>query len=309
MFKSLYLPSFAKINWRLQVLGRRLDGFHELFTVFQTVSMSDTLSFEASDHAKVSFECSDSELPTDEGNLVVRAAQALRERFQVARGARIRLEKQIPPGGGLGGGSSNAAITLLGLSWLWDIQPTFDELLELARPLGADVPFFLTGGTAAATGIGDILEPLPDVECVHLIIATPGVKVSSAEAYKRLNAPALTKEYTDIMLSVCKAEAEIPWFSLERLRNDFESAVFGFEPEVKRVKEALMRVGAREALMSGSGSSVFAIFDNREAQMLAFSELKREVGWRVILCSTTSREDYVKALGPCAAFLQSSHRD
>jgi len=294
---SFSLPSFAKINLWLEVKGRRPDGYHELFTVFQTVDLRDQLYFEDVSGGAVELECDADFIPTDGRNLVIKAANALKVHFKVERGARIRLEKIIPTGGGLGGGSSNAAITLLGLCRLWEIEPKRGELADIARSLGADVPFFLVGGRAAGTGIGDHLTKMRDARLAYLVVATPAVQVSTAEAYRLLNSPALTKECTDIILSVSDAEAHVGDSLPSEPRNDFESVVFEIEPEVRRVKEKLTRLGAVVSLMSGSGSSVFGIFENREAQQFAFEGLKREADWRVFSCSTVSREEYSEAIG------------
>jgi len=294
---SFSLPSFAKINLWLEVKGRRPDGYHELFTVFQTIDLRDQLYFEDASGGGIELECDADGIPTDGRNLVIKAAFALKEHFRVERGARIRLAKVIPTGGGLGGGSSNAAVTLLGLCRLWSIEPKHGELAKIARGLGADVPFFLIGGTAAGTGIGDHLTRIRDIRLAYLVVATPAVQVSTAEAYRLLNLPALTKDCTDIILSVSDAEAHVGDSLSSEPRNDFESVVFEIEPEVRRVKEKLRRLGAVVSLMSGSGSSVFGIFENREAQQFAFEGLKREADWRVFSCSTVSREEYSEAIG------------
>jgi 4-diphosphocytidyl-2-C-methyl-D-erythritol kinase len=294
---SFSLPSFAKINLWLEVKGRRPDGYHELFTVFQTIDLRDQLYFEEAGGDVIELECDVDGIPTNGRNLVIKAAAALKEHFKVERGARIQLEKVIPAGGGLGGGSSNAAVTLLGLCRLWGIEPMDGELAKIARGLGADVPFFLIGGTAAGTGIGDHLTRMRDVHLGYLVVATPAVEVSTAEAYRLLNRPALTKDCTDIILSVSDAEAYVGDSLSSEPRNDFESVVFEIEPEVRRVKEKLTRLGAVMSLMSGSGSSVFGIFENREAQQFAFEGLKREADWRVFSCSTVSREEYSEAIG------------
>src|SRR3954468_2041797 len=150
---SFTLPSFAKLNWNLRVLGKRPDGYHELSTVFQTISLSDTISFSRADSEEVVLECDDPALSTGSDNLIIRAANALKSLSGCRAGARIRLAKRIPFGGGLGGGSSNAAIALMGLARLWDLRPDSGELIRVAAQLGADVPFFLVGGTARGSGI------------------------------------------------------------------------------------------------------------------------------------------------------------
>ena len=299
----LKLPSFAKINWTLRVLGRRADGFHELHTIFQTVTLHDVLKFALREDEEIRLSCDAPEIPVDESNLIHRAAAALRGRHGIKRGVDIELEKRIPAAGGLGGGSSNAAVTLLGLSHLWRIRTNKRQLAEIGARLGADIPFFFTGGTALGEGLGTAVTPLREVSAEHLIIITPDVKIATAEAYKALNAPALTKVSTDIMLSISRAGAQFPDSLHSTLHNDFERVVFSLEPEIKRAKNALISWGARSALLAGSGSSVFGIFDNREAQSRAVEALKVEAGWRIFPCATLSRAQYTEALGACAATL------
>jgi 4-diphosphocytidyl-2-C-methyl-D-erythritol kinase len=299
----LTLPAYAKINILLRVLGRRADNFHEIFTVFQTVTLHDRLTFEPLASERVELECSAPEIPSDETNLVHRAATALRERFGVRRGARIRLEKRIPSEGGLGGGSSDAAVALMALASLWQIRTDKAELALLGARLGADVPFFLTGGTALGTGLGTEIRALDDIAPQHLLIVTPGVGVSSAEAYKSLDAPALTKAETTVNLPISRAGGQISDSLCEVVHNDFEPSVFRLRPEIKRAHEALIKNGAQCALLAGSGSSVFGIFDKREAAASAEVALGGETRWQVFACETLTRDDYRQSLEACAAFL------
>ncbi len=295
------LPSFAKINWVLRVIGRRTDGFHELSTVFQTITLHDQLTFEARKDGKLVLSCSAPGIPVDRGNLIYRAAESLRARHGLDKGARVHLEKRIPAGGGLGGGSSNAAVALLGLARVWEIETTRRELNEIGARLGADVPFFFFGGTALGTGLGTDVFPLPDTTVERLLVVAPRVKVLTADAYRALNAPALTKVESDIILAISRAAGRFPNPFHEVLRNDFEPVVFRLEPEIERVKNALLEVGACRALMAGSGSSVFGIFDNGEARERAMSALKaRHHEWLVFACATLGREGYMMALGRCA---------
>jgi 4-diphosphocytidyl-2-C-methyl-D-erythritol kinase len=300
---TLTLPSFAKINWALHVLGRRPDDYHELRTIFQTVTLHDRLHLTPSEDGRIEIRCDTPSIPVDESNLIYAAASALRERYGKRQGARVSLEKRIPAGGGLGGGSSNAAVTLLALAHLWRIETSGSELAELGASLGADVPFFFTGGTAEGRGLGTQISPLADVDETHLLIVTPGVKVLTAEAYKALNAPALTKANGDIMLSSSRAGAQFPGFVPYNLHNDFERVVLRLEPEIERAKKALGLVGARATLLAGSGASVFGIFDSREAQARAAVLLEAERGWRVFSCRTLGRAGYIKALGTCGELL------
>jgi 4-diphosphocytidyl-2-C-methyl-D-erythritol kinase len=295
------LPSFAKINWVLRVLGRRADGFHELRTIFQTITLHDKLTFTTRSDDKLQLTCDSSDIPVDESNLILRAAIALRTQHGVRKGASIHLEKVIPVEGGLGGGSSNAATALLGLSHLWNIKTNKQELTLTGASLGADVPFFLTGGTALGTGPGTDVRPINEVTARHLLIVKPQSKVSTADAYKTLNAPALTKADSDTILSISCADEQFTDFHPDALHNDFEPVVFHLKPEIERAKNTLLRAGARLALLAGSGSSVFGVFENQEAQVGAVDALREERGWHVFRCATLSRAEYRVALGERAA--------
>jgi 4-diphosphocytidyl-2-C-methyl-D-erythritol kinase len=313
---SLSLPSFAKINWSLQILGKRQDGYHEVKTILQTISLHDDLDFAVSGDGKVVLSCNEPDIPTDDRNLILRAAYALRDRFDVDYGARILLKKRIPAKGGLGGGSSNAAVTLLALTQLWELEAGFHSLLEVAAGLGADVPFFLLGGCALATGIGATVSSLSDKDsdAQHLIVITPNASVSTAEAYAAISPNALTTINSDPILSSSHEEAisgsSLPWPPYGDLNNDFESVIFDIEPEIRRAKETLLQAGAFRALLAGSGSSVFGIFADQENQQRAINEIPLEAGWRVFPCVTLSRNEYVSALDSCGiSFLRSFNLD
>ncbi len=295
--RSFTLPSFAKINWLLRILGKREDGFHELCTIFQTVSLFDEITFEKSE--KLVLTCSNENIPTDETNLIVKAARILKEEFKVTKGANIHLEKRIPAPGGLGGGSSNAAIALLGLAVLWDLDVRREKLVEIGGRLGSDVPFFLYGGTAAGSGRGTEIFPLQDVNENHLLIVTPDINVSTAEAFARTNAPYLTKESSKSILKICQNEAERFQKGQKKFSNDFEKSVFGVEPEIGRVKKRLLESGAKQALLSGSGASVFALFDKVETRQATQKALENEKNWRQFAVATVDRDEYRAALKKC----------
>ena len=288
------LPSFAKINWYLRVLGKRNDNYHELRTVFQTVSLADKIHFAAAEN--LSLTCDQSFIPTDEKNLIVQAARLLRERFQIESGARIHLKKNIPAPGGLGGGSSNAAVALLGLSRLWNLEIDLPTLIDLGKSLGADVPFFFFGGTAIGSGRGAEIELTGEIEEKFLVIVTPPIEISTALAFQNLDAASLTKENAKSILEICRSETAD--FNVHRtdLINDFERSVFSDAPEIKRAKETLIESGATRALMSGSGASVFGIFDKEETRQAALKALEVEHSWRRFAVATVSRREYYDAL-------------
>lgn len=245
------VASHAKINWSLRVTGRRNDGYHDLETIFQTITLHDVLTFTESD--RLSLTCDDPTIPTGGTNLVIRAARALG-----SPPVAIELQKRIPAGGGLGGGSSNAAATLTALSKMFGIAK---PLHDLALSLGSDVPFFLLGGTAYATGRGEVLTPLPPLRGIPLLLLLPEERVMTAEAFRmlrRFSPPAGVRG---------------------ELVNDFEEPVFERLPRLRRLKERLYAGGAAWAGMSGSGSTIVGAFRSpaaRDAARGAFRDVRAE---------------------------------
>ena len=306
---SFNLPSFAKINWSLRVLGRRADGYHEVSTILQTISLRDELQFVPRGDARVELSCDDPQIPTDESNLIIRAASALRDRFHISAGVTIHLEKRIPAQAGLGGASSNAAVAFLGLTKLWNLDIDVAEMIDLGGRIGADVPFFFFGGRALGTGIGTDLKVLPDYPKKHLLIVKPNAMVSTADAYKAMCAPALTSPIdASILTSSCSA-AGFADNEQGELHNDFERVIFEIEPEIERARTSLLKSSAKGALLAGSGSSVFGIFDNAEAQARAFREFQAEAGWRMFPCVTVSRHEYLQTFDSCGVSLLRSQSE
>jgi len=256
------MKAYAKINWALRVTGKRSDGFHDIETLFQTISLHDVLTTEPS--GRLSLTCSDPTLPIDERNLVLRAARA------IGVTARFYLEKNIPTGGGLGGGSADAAAVLI----------AFDRKdPAIALSLGSDVPFFLRGGTAYATGRGEVITPLPRVAPVPLLLLIPEEKILTAQAYSMLRrfSPALGLERYRAMIA-----DDLLDYATE-LINDFEDAIFARLPHLYALKTRLYEAGAGWAGMSGSGSTLVGAFRSpadRDAAIRQFS------GVRAIACET-----------------------
>jgi 4-diphosphocytidyl-2-C-methyl-D-erythritol kinase len=254
MAGRLRVRSLAKINLDLRVLNKRPDGFHELRTIFQTVSLADTLEIECrSGPTRIEIK-SNISIP---GNIIEKAADSVLA--ATGKTARIGfvLKKRIPLGGGLGGGSSNAAAVLLALPVLLKKPLKMEKLMELAASLGSDVPFFLVGGTVVGLGRGTELYPIPDMGSAAALIITPGIHVSTGEAYRALGR-GLAGE------SACPTSRDWgtsgDWGTYE---NDFESVVFRQHSHLKLIKGKLLNLGARPALMSGSGSTIFGIFESR----------------------------------------------
>ena len=289
-------PSFAKINWFLRILGKRPDSYHEVVTVLQTISLRDELTIQLSEDGPLKLTCDDPTIPTDNSNLIIKAAHLLSECRQDWFGADIHLSKKIPAQGGLGGASSNTAIALLAINELWKSSSIrIEELLDPAD-LGADVPFFFHGGRCAATGTGTDLTPLSDGPKQYLIVVTPNARVSTAHAYASLNAASLTTSNSASILSSSLADLNSADSRQWPLRNDFERVIFEIEPEIERAKHALLDAGAWGALLAGSGSSVFGVFDSDAARDRGLENLRCEAGWRVFSCETVSRDEYVRAM-------------
>jgi 4-diphosphocytidyl-2-C-methyl-D-erythritol kinase len=237
----------------------------------------------------------------------------LKTRFNLELGVHVRLRKRIPAKAGLGGASTNAAISLLALAHLWNLRVSSREFLEMATALGADVPFFLLGGCGIATGTGATVSPVSDQKSGpvrHLIVIAPEAGVATADAYAALSCDALTTSASDPILSSSRIESDLrdsqPWSRSDSLRNDFESVIFDIEPEIRRAKEALLQAGAEAALLAGSGSSVFGIFAGEKEQQRAREVIQPEPGWRSFPCVTLSRNEYRNGLGDWAVpFLRS----
>ncbi|HJX91578.1 MAG TPA: 4-(cytidine 5'-diphospho)-2-C-methyl-D-erythritol kinase [Pyrinomonadaceae bacterium] len=293
---TLKLPSFAKINRTLRVLGKRPDGFHEIDSNLQTVSLHDELTFTPRDDQEIVLNCDTPGIPTDSSNLILRAALALRRLVPEASGVSVQLTKHIPAQGGLGGASSNAAVTLLALNQLWRAGLDHGRLQDLASQLGSDVPFFFWGGSGRAKGTGTVITMLPDEPKSYLIIVTPNAKVSTSIAYTALKAPSLTTQGSVSILSSSFADPPFGDHDQRALYNDFEGVIFEIEPEIKRAKLALLEAGAQGGLMAGSGSSVFGTFEKESERERALKVLRRETGWQVFSCNTISRAEYCEAL-------------
>jgi 4-diphosphocytidyl-2-C-methyl-D-erythritol kinase len=288
MKTRLTLKSYAKINWTLDVLYRRDDGYHELRTIYQTISIHDRLHLGETGGA-IEISSDDERVPLDETNLAYKAAALLRQEARLTKGAHIHIEKRIPVAAGLGGGSSNAAATLIGLARLWQIEADQSMLTRLAMKLGSDVPFFLVGGTALGIGRGEEVYPIEEAICEDLLLVNPGFAVHTADAYARLSR--LTRFDADrimpFTLFAAKAICELPLAA----SNDLEDVVAAAHPEIAEVKRRLLALGARRALMSGSGATLFAVFDNSELIERALKDA-RAAGWWAALASTIDRKRY-----------------
>ena len=287
MARTFRVSSHAKINWILDVLLKREDGYHELRTIYQTVSLHDSLRITETSGA-IEIACDDTRVPCDETNLAFRAATLLREATRTSKGARIEIEKRIPVAAGLGGGSSNAAAALLALVRLWQIEIDERDLVRIAASIGSDVPFFIIGGTAFGVGRGEVVQPIEQVHCAHLLLVNPGFPVSTRDAYEKLSRLTSPEPASIIPLTLPAAKGirELPLAA----RNDLEEVVIAAHPEIAEVKRRLMSLGARHALMSGSGATVFGVFDNSESAARAESEMRALGYWSERVRTVDSQE-------------------
>jgi 4-diphosphocytidyl-2-C-methyl-D-erythritol kinase len=266
--RQVRLRALAKINLDLRVLGKRPDGYHELRTIFQTISLADRLEIAFTPGRKTVVELADA-LAIPE-NLVTRAAHLVLDAIGAGGRVEMRLKKRIPMGAGLGGGSSDAAAVLLALPVLAGRKLDLPKLSELAQQLGSDVTFFLLGGTAAGIGRGTELFPLPDGPAQSALVVAPGVHVSTALAYRDLS-PRLTSESQQN--KIFSFQPQVWGGSVESPRNDFEEVVFPQHPGLAAIKKRLLRAGATVALMTGSGSAIFGLFPDRNGISVALQSL------------------------------------
>jgi len=289
---SIRVRSFAKINLALSVLGRRDDGYHEIRTVLQSIDLCDELVFESDSEIRLRCTGLDSVQPRD--NLVFRAAESLRRATATRHGADIFLKKSVPSGAGLGGGSSNAAATLLALARLWGLSVPMDDLCRIAAQLGSDVPFFLTGGTALGVGRGQEIHPLPEWPETPLVVIYPGTAISTAEAYRSLKLELTSADAASRIERFCGQAARTST-AMTPLFNDFETSILPAYPAVREAREFLAEHGATAVLLSGSGSAVFGFFSDEESA-LAVSRMPMRGSWRAFPAKTLSRSDYHRAM-------------
>jgi 4-diphosphocytidyl-2-C-methyl-D-erythritol kinase len=294
LIKTIKARAFAKVNLGLKVLGKRPDGYHEIRTIYQTVGLADFLQAGISPReSETSLECDHPELSSGRENLVYRAAEFWRRASGFKGGIRLRLEKHIPMGAGLGGGSSDAAVTLLMLEQLTGNRLGFAELARMAAQLGSDVPLFLMGGRVLGCGRGEEIYPLTDLPARSCLIAFPGFSVPTAEAYAALDSRLTQGDETRRMSSLGK-RSPFPLEDWGPAENDFESFVFARWPELARVKGQLIRAGAETASLTGSGSALFAVFAS--AQQLNRGASRIPSKWKVFKVPTLSRSMYRRRL-------------
>ena len=306
--------SFAKINLGLRIGARRADGFHELLTVYQTIGLHDLIRVSLGRGSGIEIRCEDQRVPRDESNtchrIVDKAMSALGVKGRIA----IEIEKRLPVQGGMGGASSNAVAALFGLERVLKKHLTGEERLRIASEVGSDVPLFLIGGTILGRGRGEQVYPLEDLPSMPCVLVTPDVGVSTPEAFAKwdckLTAPQASDRMNELGLGLSAWLSESysgaprmrgrrgnPLLELVRagIKNDFEEVVFPEYPELSEVKQALERVGAKYASLSGSGSALYGLFVSNAAARAAAKKL-RDQGWAAQATATVTRRRYWRGI-------------
>lgn len=292
MVQSVSLPAFAKINLDLRILGTRPDGYHDLRTIFQSLALFDKVTVTRR-RGPLEIVCDQPDIPTDRRNLVWKAASLLHRvstgKATAARNISIDLRKRIPMQAGLGGGSADAAMTLLALNRLWKTNLDVATLTRIGARLGADVPYFLGGGTSLGLGRGDDIYPLADLPTVHVVILRPGFGVATADAYQW---------FDDESRRSSREPAPRPYPAgwpawAATLRNDLEVPVVRHHPAIARIRQSLLDAGADFAAMSGSGSAVFGLFERADAARRTANDLARP-GWLSLHTRTMARREYAR---------------
>lgn len=283
---SIIVKAKAKINLTLDVIGKREDGYHELEMVMQSVNLQDTLSIKKIKAPVIRLDCNYSWLPTDERNIVYRAVKLYLETIGSTQGIAVHINKKIPVGAGLGGGSADAAATLVGLNRLFGMQLGKKKLMEMGLSLGADVPFCILRGTALAKGVGEKLTPVPGIHNAPILIVKPPFSVSTAKVYKNLELDKINhRPDTGKMLEALRNK-DLEQVAMQMV-NVLETVTIPMHPEIQAIKDEMMAQGAINALMSGSGCAVFAVFSTYEQALKAAKYFKYTQNFREVYVTTT----------------------
>jgi len=289
------VPSFAKINLGLYIHEKREDGFHSIESIFQTISLKDTLYFKLEGNV-IEIDCDNPDLPSGPSNLIYKAASMFKDKQCKEFGVKIKVEKKIPIGAGLGGGSSNATATLLTLNRLLKYPKDTEELMECAENLGSDVPFFLKGGTALVSGRGEKVDWVNDIPPFELLLGVPSFSISTKDAYNwwdNEGKQALTNQDLSLILQkMQEGKREI----FGELENSFCKLILEKYPQVKNAMEKLRRMNPINVILSGSGPAIFAIFGS-ERYNYRGGDIKKDQ-YTLINCKSVSREEYFNLLKP-----------
>ncbi|MCS6898140.1 MAG: 4-(cytidine 5'-diphospho)-2-C-methyl-D-erythritol kinase [Nitrospira sp.] len=279
----------AKVNLVLRVLDRRADGFHNLWSLMQTVGLEDQVSVRINERGGIRLQCDDPSLSVDRTNLVYRAAETVLLRCRQKVGVDIVLTKRIPMGAGLGGGSSDAAATIMGLNRLLNLGWSAADMAQIGQTLGSDVPFFFFAPTAIVTGRGEEIRAVGLAGERWVVLVNPGFSVETRWAYQALSSSRRCVHPLDEALTAFGKVQQLSWeLVLEKAQNDFEQPVFHAHPLLRTIKGTLLTLGAEAALLSGSGATVFGVFQDEQKARQAANDYPTGAGFKVYAAATGS---------------------
>lgn len=273
---NILLKANAKINLSLDVLGKRDDGYHEVKMIMQSINLHDDVYIEITDDYTddgIYISCNKPWIPTGSGNIAYKAAKLIKKKYEIKKGIKIKIIKNIPVSAGLAGGSTDAAAVIKGINKLFSLNLDNKEMMELGKTIGADVPFCITGGTVLSEGIGEVLTPVRSFRNVNIVLVKPKVSVSTAWVYKNLDLNNIS-ERPDIPLILDAIEKEDIGCVAKNMKNVLEAVTAKKHQVIEEIKEKLINFGALGSMMSGSGPTVFGIFENKEKARLAYVKMK-----------------------------------
>ena len=271
----MFIKAYAKVNLGLDIIGKREDGYHLLKMIMQTVDLYDEIEINKSDDNKISIKCNISYVPVDNRNLMYKAAVLFMDKYNINSGLKINIKKNIPVAAGMAGGSTDAAAVLKCLNKLFEVNAPYEELADLALKIGADVPYCINGGTAICEGIGEVITELPPFKNVIMVIVKPSFGVSTKEVYGGLDISRIKKhvKIDDIVRGMKKNNINVLCYNM---KNVLENVTIRKYPVIKDIKHMMIKQGAKGALMSGSGPTVFGIFSDMMSAQRCFENMKRK---------------------------------
>ena len=269
------LKSRAKINLSIDVLGKRSDGYHLVEMIMQTIDLYDYVNIKDMDSNNINIKSNNENIPLNESNIVYKAAKLIKDKFNIDKGLDIYIKKNIPVAAGMAGGSSNGAAILVGLNEMWKLNMSEQELMDLGLKLGADVPFCIKGGAALAQGIGEKLTKIKGLEKVFILVCKPNIFVSTAEVYKSLDMNNIAKRPNNKFLISCLESQEIDLLA-KNMVNVLESVTSRNYEDINKIEDIMIKYGALGSMMSGSGPTVFGLFDEYEKAECARKYLKQQ---------------------------------
>lgn len=282
--KKITINAHAKVNLSLDVLRRKENGYHELEMIMQQISLKDIVTITETNKNTIEIKCNNPNVPTDHKNIAHRAASVISERYNKNTGLVIDIEKNIPVSAGLAGGSTNAAAVLVGLNEIWNLQLTTQELMAIGLELGADIPFCIMGGTALAEGIGEKLTPLPSFKNKHLLLVNPDISVSTADVYKSLDIDNIkNRPQTELLIEAIERDDQ--YTVAKNMKNVLESVTIEQLPIISEIKEMMIEQGAIGSLMSGSGATVFGIFETHSQLEKCKTQIEKQ--FKTTIATTT----------------------